>query len=116
MQVKPRFESYSILEAHPIVTDDTGNEMCLTLVEAKLHSDSFEVMESSYRFWVVMGKKQVQWASKAVSYESIAYWNAEVRSLFKGEVNGFLIEELSAGTHALTGQKGLRTKFEIIKK
>ena len=45
MQVKPRFETYKILEQYPILTDDTGNEMCLTLLEVKLPSDEDEIME-----------------------------------------------------------------------
>ena len=50
MQVKPRFETYKILEQYPFLKDDTGNEMCLTFLEVKLPSDENEIMESTYRF------------------------------------------------------------------
>ena len=114
MQVKPRFETYKILEQYPILTDDTGNEMCLTLLEVKLPSDEDEIMESTYKFWTVIGKKQEQYNNKAVGYENIAFWKAKTKHLFKDIVHGFTIEEKEDGVHCVFDvEKGLRTFFKI---
>ena len=125
MQVKPRFETYKILEQYPFLKDDTGNEMCLTFLEVKLPSDEDEVIESTYKFWVVIGKKQEQWNNKAVGYESNAFWKTKTKEkLFKDIVQGFTIEEKESGEHCIfdTGnyfsdfskvEKGLRTRFKI---
>jgi hypothetical protein len=100
MQVKPHFESYKILEQHPILKDDTGNEMCLTLFEVKLKDNENEVTETAYQFWRVVGKTQIQHNNKAISYECEAYWNANQRkNMYKGVVNGFLVEEAYYGVH-----------------
>lgn len=116
MQVKPRFETFKILEQYPFLKDDTGNEMCLTLLEVKLPSDEDEVMESAYKFWTVIGKNQHQWNNKAVSYESVAFWKAKTKDkLFKDIVQGFTIEEKEAGEHRFIDKdnSGLRTVFKI---
>lgn len=115
MQVKPRFETFKILEQYPFIKDDTGNEICLTLLEVKLPSNEDEVMESAYKFWTVIGKNQYQWNNKAVSYESVAFWKVKTKEkLFKGIVQGFTIEEKEAGEHKIfDNNSGLRTVFLI---
>lgn len=116
MQVKPRFETYKIIEQHPILKDDTGNEMCLTLLEVKLPSNEDEVMESPYRFWTVIGKNQHQWLNKAVSYDGVAYWRSQQKDkLFNDVVNGFAIEEKEHGEHSIIDKntKGSTTIFKI---
>ena len=114
MQLKPRFKDYKILEQHPILKDDTGNEMCLTLIEAHIPSNENEVTESPYRYWCVIGKNIVQWGNKATSHESIAYWKLTEKSMFNGVVNGFTIEEKPDGKHnVFEGIIGLRTRFNL---
>jgi hypothetical protein len=116
MQVKPRFEMFKILEQYPFLKDDTGNEMCLTLLEVKLQSDECEVMESTYKFWTIIGKNQYQWNNKAVSYESVAFWKVKKKDkLFKDTVQGFTIEEKEDGEHRFIDKDnlGLRTVFKI---
>jgi hypothetical protein len=116
MQVKPRFETFKILEQYPFIKDDAGNEMCLTLLEVKLPSDESEVVESTYKYWVVIGKNQHQWNNKAVSYESVAFWRAKKKEkLFKDIVQGFTIEEIESGEHRVfdNDNSGLRTVFKI---
>jgi hypothetical protein len=113
MQVKPYFESYNILKQIFITKDDTGNDINLTLIEGKLLNTEYEVIDSSYKFWTVIGKNQVQWNNKTVSYESIAYWKALDKSLLNTEINDFIIEEVKDGFHTLFNEKGLRTKFKI---
>jgi hypothetical protein len=120
MQVKPRFDFYKFLEHHPIIKDDTGNELCLTLVEAKLPSYPHEFVESTYKFWTIIGRNQRQWNNKAVSYESTAFWKSKERKLLKIELNGLIIEELTDGTHYVFAASvppkeeiGCRTTFII---
>lgn len=115
MQVKPRFETYKILEQYPLIKDDTGNEMCLTLLEAKLPSSDDVIVESTYKFWSVIGKNQQQWNNKAVSYSSVAFWKTKTKDkLFKSVIRGFIIEEKEDGEHRLIDNNpGLRTVFKI---
>lgn len=113
MQVKPRFEVYKIIEQYTFLKDDTNNEICLTLLEVKLPNSKMEVIESSYKFWTVIGKNQQIWNNKSVSYESVAYWKSSNKVLFKDIVNGFLVEEKENGTHNLFSQSGARTTFTI---
>lgn len=118
MQVTPRFETYKIIEQHTILKDDTGNEMCLTLLEVMLPSDDYEAIDSSYKFWTVIGKHKIQWNNKAVSYNSDAFWKAKTKDkLFKGVINGFMVEEKEAGEHFIfdNNNLGLRTNFKIKK-
>ena len=116
MQVKPRFETFKIIEQYPFIKDDTGNEMCLTLLEVKLPSDEDEIIESTYTFWTVIGKNQHQWNNKAISYESVAFWKDKTKDkLFNGIVQGFIIEEKEAGEHKFIDNNnlGLKTVFKI---
>jgi hypothetical protein len=129
MQVKPRFEYFKILEQYFILKDDTNNDMCLTLFEVKLPDSTTEIIESSYKFWAIVGKTQVSWGNKSsdktpISYDNNAYWRSKERkNLFKGEINGFLIEEEIRGFHNMFLTKfppdekefGLKTAF-IFKK
>lgn len=118
MQVKPRFETFKIIEQYPFLKDDTGNEMCLTLLEVKLPSNEREVIESTYKFWTVIGKNQYQWNNKAVSYESVAFWKVKTKDkLFNDIIHGFTIEEIEYGSHLLfdNDNYGLRTIFKIKK-
>jgi hypothetical protein len=119
MQVKPRFETYKIVEQHSLLKDDTGNEFCLTLLEVKLPSDDDEITETPYKFWTVVGKNQYKWSNKSVSHESIAFWRSDTRkNLFKGTVQGIIIEEIEDGIHTVIDKDkpGLRTRFKITKK
>ena len=116
MQVKPRFESYKIVEQYPFLIDDTGNEICLTLMEVWLKSDETEIMETPYRFWCCIGKRQERWNNKAVSYLDIAFWKDEKRKkLFKDTIHEFLIEEIEDGEHFVFSNEkpGLRTCFKL---
>lgn len=99
MQVKPRFDNYKFLEQFPIIKDDTGNELCLSLIEAKLPNTNSEFVISYYKYWTVVGKKQDKWGNGAISYSDIAYWKEKNKKLLKIEINGFLIEEIDAGLH-----------------
>lgn len=115
MQVKPCFESYKILEQHFITKDDTHNDMSLTLLEVKLKSDDDIIIDSSYRFWAVMGGKKEVWANKAESYESIAFWENPRKPFINTIINGFSIEEVLNGGFYNEKNKslGIRTKFKI---
>lgn len=116
MQVIPRFETFKILEEYPFMKDDTGNVICLTLLEVKLPTDESEIIETTYKYWCVAGKRQEQWGNKAVSYNSEAYWNIKKKDrLFKDVVNGFTIEEVECGEHRMFDKdnSGLRTTFKI---
>jgi hypothetical protein len=116
MQVKPRFETFKILQQYPFLKDDTGNDICLTLMEVKPQSHDDEIVETPYQYWCCIGKKQEQWNNKAISYESVAYWKAKSKeNLFKGNVNGFDIEEVENGQHFMFDKNvcGLRTIFKL---
>lgn len=116
MQAKPRFETYKILEQYSLLRDDTGNEMCLTLLDVKLPDNEREIAETPYKLWTVIGKNPYQWSNKAISYESCAFWKAQQKeNLFKQAVNGFLIEEFQNGGHLVFNDKiwGLKTSFKI---
>ena len=115
MQVRPRFETFKIIEQYPFLKDDTNNEICLTLMEVKLPSNRLELIETPYRFWCCIGSRQEQWNNKAISYQSVAYWRDKKRDkLFKGNINGFKIEEIEDGEHRLFDNNyGLRTTFII---
>lgn len=115
MQVKPRFEHYSIIEQHPIFKDDAGNDMCLTLFEVKLKTTEDELINSTYTFWTVVGQRKVVWNNKAVSYSSEAFWNYKKKKdqLLNTEINGLKIVEVISGEHCLFDPKetGTRTRF-----
>ncbi len=115
MQVKPRFETYKILEQYTVLKDDTGNELCLSLLEVKLPSTEDEIIDSTYKFWTVIGKIQKTWGNKAISYESFAFYkDPNKKNLFKGIVNGFIVEEKEFGQHYVDDVNvGLKTKFII---
>lgn len=118
MQVKPRFESFKILEQYSILKDDTGSEICLTLFEVMLPSNIYTFTESSYLFWEVVGKNQEQWNNKSVSYSNIAFWKKkQEHKYFNKTIKGFKIEEIEDGSHFLFGDykdnESLRTKFII---
>ena len=116
MQVKPRFETFKILEEYPFMKDDLGNVMCLTLLEVKLPTDESEIIETTYKYWCIAGKKQEQWGNKSISYSSIAFWKAKKKDkLFKDVVNEFTIEEVECGEHTMfdNADFGLRTTFKI---
>jgi hypothetical protein len=122
MQVKPRFESYKILETHPIVIDDTGNQISLTLISATLPSDKDEIVTTPYQFWAVIGKNQVVWGNKAISYDSAAFWKHDnKRKLISTIINDIEITEVEDGEHGLfiiprTQEiPGKRTRFKIKK-
>jgi hypothetical protein len=129
MQVKPRFEFFKIIEQYFILKDDTNNDICLTLLEVKLHDSKFEIMESTYKFWTIVGKTQISWGNKnsdktPISYDETAYWKSKERNnLFKGEIHGFFIEEIKNGFHNMFLTKfppdeqefGLRTQFNFKK-
>ena len=117
MQTKPRFERSTFIEQYPVVTDDTGNTMMLTLVEATPQSVNGEFVVSPYRFWVVIGKRQEKWGNGVVSYEDHCYWKAKDKEMIKTEVNGLVIEEYAAGGHFMFPQDGLglKTSFRISK-
>lgn len=109
MQVKPRFEHYSIIEQHPIVKDDTGNDMCLTLFEVKLNSSEDQLINSTYTFWTVVGHRKVVWNNKAISYSSEAFWNYKKNQLLNTEIKGLKIVEVISGEHCLFDPKGKET-------
>lgn len=117
MQVKPRFEHYNILEQHPIVKDDTGNDMCLTLFEVKLNTTEDELINSTYTFWTVVGQRKFVWNNKAVSYSSEAFWNSKKNQgqMLKTEIKGLKIVEVISGEHCLFDpngkETGTRTRF-----
>ena len=121
MQVKPRFQSYKILEEFYLLTDDTGNKFNLVLIEVKLPDSIDEIVETTYKFWTVIGNnKQITWSNKAVSYEDVCYYKDKVKAnLFKEIINGFNIEEVVSGFHHvfvtdnIKEQEGLRTTFTI---
>lgn len=117
MQVKPRFKDYKILEQYPLLKDDTSNEICLTLLEVTLPDNDLELMETSYKFWSVMGKNQVQWNNKAISYSHVAFWKEDKKDkLLSVNIKGFLIKEEENGFHNIfDNKKGLRTIFKITK-
>lgn len=116
MQVKPRFESYKILEQHHVLKDDKGEELCLTLFEAKLPDNEHDMIVTPYRFWTVVCKNSYQWANKAVSYEDCAYYRKEPK-LFSGIINGIEVEEYLCGTHRVLDddKSGPKTSFKIRK-
>ena len=66
MQVRPRFETFKIIEQYPFLKDDTNNEMCLTLMEVKLTSNRLEIIDTPYRFWCCIGNRQEQEVSEAI--------------------------------------------------
>lgn len=124
MQVKPAFENFKILEQYSILSDDTNNEMCLTLFEVKLKDPHSQIIiESTYKMWTVVGKKQEQWGNKAISYSDAAFWRSsnKNRKLYSGIINNIKIVEKLDGNHHLFVTKypiqenevGIRTKFEI---
>lgn len=113
MQVKPFFKSHKILEQYPILKDDTGNEFCLTLFEVTLPDDNNKVMESSYKFWTVVGNRLTEYFNKSTGYYDVAFYKAKEKKLFKGEINGFLVEEHNNGVHYVFGEYSLRTIFTI---
>jgi hypothetical protein len=113
MQVKPRFESYKVLKQIPLLKDDLGNDMCLTLLEVKLNSNIFEIVESPYTFWTVLGKNQEQYSNKSIAHSHVAFWR-EKKSFFKDIVEGMLVEEIIDGQHFLFSDiVGVRTIFKI---
>jgi len=111
MQVKPRFKKYKIVEQHFILTDDTGNEMCLTLFDVELKNGD---IEESKMIWEVVGKRQERWDNGAISYDNVAYWKSDKKELFNGIINGFNIREIENGGHNMfSKEKGLRTAFIV---
>lgn len=113
MQVKPRFKNYKIVENYPIEKDDTGNSICLCKLEVTPRTYEDEIPISSYFFWTVMGLNQEVYGNKAVGYHNIAFWKEEKDVLYKGEIEGILIEEVNDGNHFLFQEIGFRTKYNI---
>ena len=117
MQVKPRFESYKFLEQYPIVKDDLGNEMCLTLVEAKIKSNMFERVHSVYQYWAIVSKTKEQYNNGAVGYSRDAFWDCEKldRELIHNSINGIEFKEVECGKHSMFPNRfGIKTRFEFL--
>jgi hypothetical protein len=105
MQVKPRFNSYKIIQQIPLCKDDYGNQMCLTTIE-------YSILDKHDILIEVISDKKEKWNNGAESYSSIAYYNVLTKELLKITIDNLLIEELEDGYHTLNN-KGLRTKFKI---